>query len=91
MKVSKSKLAQIRLDATAIQDTDGHNLLSLKRLLHERFTFPCPFCGEKYHFHGTGNGHRSPHCIGVDQYFSFQNGAGEVFKFEDGYFLETIP
>jgi hypothetical protein len=91
MKVNKSKLVQIRQNATATQDTDGCNLLSLKRLSNERFTFPCPFCGEKYHFHGTRNGHRAPHCIGVDEDFSFQNSIGEVFNFKDGYFIETIP
>lgn len=91
MKVSKSKLIEIRQNATSIQDADGRNFLSLKHLTLQRYTYPCPFCGEQYHFHGTGNGHRAPHCSGVAPDFSFQNSKGEVFKFRDGYVLENIP
>jgi len=57
----------------------------------------CPFCG-CYHIHGSGDGHRTPHCatnkygcefvMGGD--VIFKNKDGEVFDAKDGYILRSI-
>ncbi len=54
-------------------------------------TEACPFCGEKYHIHGAGEGHRMCHCAIPDRNFSFQNRRGGTFTLSHGYILKKRP
>jgi len=72
----------------------GKFVVVLERLHENDETEMCPFCGER-HIHGTGDGHRIPHCADTDCNYVigrnvvFKNDKGEIFDHVDGYYIKT--
>jgi len=48
-----------------------------------QWTVQCPYCGKK-HFHGPGEGHRSPHCY-LRKWVKRERAILDAGEWENGY------